>query len=301
MSSATWRALGTSVQLVVSDAAQLHDARRAVERVLDEVDRAASRFRDDSELRRLSPGKWSPVSPVFHRYLRAALNAAAETDGLVDPTVGNALIDLGYDRTFRLVTEDGPALTVAMRPAPGWRNVELEADRIFVPVGTQLDLGATAKGLAADIAAEDAATVAGPVLVSLGGDIAVAGDCPSGGWPILVTDTSDPDVVDADGQVILLPEGGLATSGTAARRWLRGGQLIHHLIDPRSGAPTSGPWRTVSVAAYSCLDANVASTAAVVLGAEAAGWLRQRSLSAILTRADGSWITTGGWPPRETS
>jgi thiamine biosynthesis lipoprotein len=101
--------------------------------------------------------------------------------------------------------------------------------------------------------------------------------------------------------VILLPEGGLATSGTAARRWLRGGQLIHHLIDPRSGAPTSGPWRTVSVAAYSCLDANVASTAAVVLGAEAAGWLRQRSLSAILTRADGSWITTGGWPPRETS
>jgi thiamine biosynthesis lipoprotein len=301
MSSATWRALGTSVQLVVSDAARLDDARRAVERVLDEVDRAASRFRDDSELRRLSPGTWSPVSPVFHRYLAAALDAAAETDGLVDPTVGNALIDLGYDRTFRLVTEDGPALTVAMRPAPGWRNVELEADRIFVPVGTQLDLGATAKGLAADIAAEDAASVAGPVLVSLGGDIAVAGDCPSGGWPILVTDTSDPDVVDADGQVILLPEGGLATSGTAARRWLRGGQLIHHLIDPRSGAPTSGPWRTVSVAAYSCLDANVASTAAVVLGAEAAGWLRQRSLSAILTRADGSWITTGGWPPRETS
>jgi thiamine biosynthesis lipoprotein len=301
MSSATWRALGTSVQLVVSDPRHFDDGRRAVERVLEDVDRAASRFRDDSELRRLTPGEWTPVSPVFHRYLEAALHAADETDGLVDPTVGNALIDLGYDRTFRLVTEDGPALTVAMRPAPGWRNVLLEPDRVFVPVGTQLDLGATAKGLAADIAAEQAAALAGPVLVSLGGDIAVAGESPAGGWPILVTDTSDPDVVEADGQVILLPEGGLATSGTAARRWLRGGQLIHHLIDPRSGAPTTGPWRTVSVAAYSCLDANIASTAAVVLGADAASWLRRRSLSAILTRADGSWITTGGWPPRETS
>jgi thiamine biosynthesis lipoprotein len=143
--------------------------------------------------------------------------------------------------------------------------------------------------------------VAGSVLVSLGGDIAVAGDCPPGGWPILITDNADPDLVADGGQVILLPEGGLATSGTSARRWQRGGQLIHHLIDPRSGTPTSGPWQTASVAAYSCLDANIASTAAVVLGNDAASWLRQRSLSAILTRADGSWITTGGWPPRETS
>ncbi|MDT7546111.1 MAG: FAD:protein transferase [Actinomycetota bacterium] len=301
MSSAAWRALGTSVQLVVGDPEQLPAARAAVARVLDEVDRAASRFRDDSELRRLSPGRWNPISPVLHRYLSAALAAAQDTDGLVDPTVGNALVDLGYDRTFRLVTEDGPAITVAMRPAPGWQSVLLEPDRVLVPEGILLDLGATAKGLAADIAAEQAAAVAGSVLVSLGGDIAVAGDCPPGGWPILITDNADPDLIADGGQVILLPEGGLATSGTSARRWQRGGQLIHHLIDPRSGTPTSGPWQTASVAAYSCLDANIASTAAVVLGNDAASWLRQRSLSAILTRADGSWITTGGWPPRETS
>jgi thiamine biosynthesis lipoprotein ApbE len=300
MSSATWRAIGTSVQLVVRDPAGLAAARQAVEETINEVDLAASRFRDDSELRRLTPGAWTSISPVFHLYLKTALAAAAQTDGLVDPTVGRSLIDLGYDRTFRLVTADGPALTVATRPAPGWTTVQLEEDRVLVPEGTHLDLGATAKGLAADLAAERAVAVAGPVLVSLGGDIAVAGEAPDDGWPVLVTDTADPDATDATGQVVLMSVGGLATSGTAARRWQRGGQLIHHLIDPRSGAPTSGPWRTVSVVARSCVDANVASTAAMVLGAEATTWLRDRSLSAILTRADGGWITTGGWPPRET-
>jgi thiamine biosynthesis lipoprotein len=302
MSTATWRALGTSVQLVVADpdADALAAARRAVEQVLDEVDLAASRFREDSELRQLVPGAWTPISPVFHLYLRAALDAAEQTDGLVDPTVGNSLIELGYDRTFRLVTADGPALTVAMRPAPGWSNVELEEDRVLVPEGTQLDLGATAKGLAADLAAEQAEAVAGSVLVSLGGDIAIAGTAPGDGWPVLVSDTADPDGTDATGQVILLSVGGIATSGTSARRWQRGGSLIHHLIDPRTGAPTAGPWQTVTVAADSCLNANVASTASMVLGSEATRWLRDRSLSAILTRADGDWVTTGGWPPRET-
>jgi thiamine biosynthesis lipoprotein len=232
--------------------------------------------------------------------LRAALGAAAETGGLVDPTVGNSLIELGYDRTFRLVTADGPALTVTTRPAPGWSTIALEEDRVLVPPGTSLDLGATAKGLAADLAAERAEAVAGPVLVSLGGDMAVAGKAPGDGWPVLVADTADPDATDSSGQVVLLSVGGLATSGTAARRWQRGGSLIHHLIDPRTGAPTAGPWQTISVTAGSCLEANVASTAAMVLGSEATRWLRDRSLSAILTRADGDWVTTGGWPPRET-
>lgn len=301
MASATWRALGTSVQLVVRDPQGLPSARTAVEQVLDEVDRAASRFRPDSELARLVPDAWTPVSPVLHRYLRAALDVAAWTDGLVDPTVGRSLVDLGYDRTFRLVSQDGPALTVAVRAAPGWQHVTLEPDRVLVPRGTQLDLGATAKGLAADLAAEAAHAAAGPVLVSLGGDIAVAGEPPHGGWPVLVSDTADPDHPDTGGQVVLLAWGGLATSGTATRRWRRGGSLVHHLIDPRTGAPTAGPWQTVSVLADSCLLANGASTAAMVLEDRAAAWLRERAFSARLVSDGGQVTTTGNWPTEEIS
>lgn len=301
LAAAAWRALGTSVQLVVTDPGRLAAARAAVEVVLDEVDAAASRFRADSELSRLRAGEWTPVSPVLHRYLRAALDAAAETDGLVDPTVGRSLVDLGYDRTFRLVSPEGPALTVGVRAAPGWQHVQLEDHRVLVPRGTQLDLGATAKGLAADLAAERAAAVADGVLVSLGGDLAVAGRAPDTGWPVLVSDTADPDLPDTGGQVVLLAWGGLATSGTAARRWRRGGSLVHHIVDPRTGAPTAGPWRTVSVLADSCLHANAASTAAMVRGADAPRWLRERGFSARLVRTDGTCTTTGDWPTEETS
>jgi thiamine biosynthesis lipoprotein ApbE len=301
LAAATWRALGTSVQLVVTEPARLAAARAAVESVLDEVDAAASRFRADSELSRLRHGEWTPVSPVLHQYLRAALDAAAWSDGLVDPTVGRSLVALGYDRTFRLVSPEGPAVTVAVRAAPGWQHVHLEDDGVLVPRGTQLDLGATAKGLAADLAADSAAAVAAGVLVSLGGDLAVGGAPPDGGWPVLVSDTADPDAPRVGGQVVLLAWGGLATSGTAARRWRRGGTLVHHLIDPRTGAPTAGPWRTVSVLADSCLHANAASTAAVVRGADAPQWLRERGFSARLVHTDGTSTTTGDWPTEELS
>jgi thiamine biosynthesis lipoprotein len=295
MTSATWRAIGTSVQLVVAGDA-LEEARHAVEQVIAEVDLAVSRFREDSELSQLPQGQWAPISPLLHQYLSAALYAAEWTDGLVDPTVGAALVDLGYDRTFRLVPQDGPALTVAVRPAPGWSHVQLEEDRAFVPRGTSLDLGATAKGLASDLAAARASAVAGSVLVSLGGDVSIAGPAPEGGWPVLVGDTADPDVVESAGQVVVLVSGGLATSGTAARRWRRGGHLVHHLVDPRSGLPTAGPWRTVSVVADTCLTANTASTAAMVLGEKAPAWLRERQFSARLAADDGSCTTTCDWP-----
>jgi thiamine biosynthesis lipoprotein len=300
MTSATWRAIGTSVQLVVAGDA-LEDARSAVEQVIAEVDLAVSRFREDSELSRLRQGDWSPVSPVLHEYLSAALYAAEWTGGLVDPTVGASLVDLGYDRTFRHVPQDGPALTVAVRPAPGWAHVRLEDDRVFVPRGTSLDLGATAKGLASDLAATRASVVAGSVLVSLGGDVSIAGEAPDGGWPVLVGDTADPESTDTAGQVVVLVSGGLATSGTAARRWRRGGHLVHHLIDPRTGLPTAGPWRTVSVVADTCLHANTASTAAMVLGDGARSWLRERQFSARLVREDGSSTTTCDWPTEETA
>jgi len=299
---ADWVALGTSAHVVVSDPASLAPAREVVERLLAAVDLAASRFRPDSELSGLNraAGEWVAISPLFAQLLRVGRDAAEWSDGLVDPTVGAALIELGYDRTFALVQPDGPPLTFTARAVPGWRQLEVddEAQRARVSLGVQIDLGATAKALAADLSATAVAEAAGcGVLVSLGGDIAVAGPAPSGGWPVDVSDLSDPDLsADVPGQIVALHAGGLATSSTRARRWRRGGSVLHHLVDPRSGLPAAGPWRTVSVAAATCVQANVASTAAMILGAPAPGWLGHRHVAARLVAHDGTLTHIGGWP-----
>ncbi|MCW2673415.1 MAG: thiamine biosynthesis protein [Frankiales bacterium] len=291
LQSAAWRALGTGVQLVVTD--HLDDARAAVEQVLADVDLAASRFREDSEISRLPIGQWTTVSPLLARLLTVARDAAEWTDGLVDPTVGTSLRDLGYDRTYTTIVQGTP-LTVVRRPV-GWRALEVDGDRVRAPEG--LDLGATAKAVAADLCAAAAGAVSAAALVGLGGDLATAGDR---SWPVLVRDTSDYDETDEDGQVVDLT-GALATSGTRARHWNRGGRLVHHLLDPRTGLPTEGPWQTVSVVAATCALANTASTAAIVAGEPAEQWLRERGFSARLVNDDGTVTTVGDWPAEEGS
>jgi thiamine biosynthesis lipoprotein ApbE len=229
-----------------------------------------------------------------------ARHAAESTDGLVDPTVGTALIDPGYDRTFTQVPPNGPPLKLRVHTVPDWRQLEVDdvGERARVPRGVRIDLGATAKALAADLCAAAVARVLGcGALVSLGGDIAVAGDAPSGGWSVNVTDRSDLDLpVGGDMQAIAVHSGGLATSSTSARKWRRGGSLLHHLIDPRSGLPATGPWRTVSVAASTCVAANTASTAAIIVGANAPNWLAVRGFSARLVAHDGTVTLVGQWP-----
>ncbi|MBV9098697.1 MAG: FAD:protein FMN transferase [Frankiaceae bacterium] len=307
-STSDWPALGTFAQLVVTDPVAVPAARAAVERVLADIDLAASRFRADSELSRLnaSAGSWASVSPLLARALRVALDAAAWTDGVVDPTVGDALVRLGYDRTFADVAPVAGALRVVATPAPGWRGVELDDAglRARVPAGTRLDLGATAKALASDLAAAAAAEATGcGVLVNLGGDIAVAGEPPPDGWPVAIEDVTDLSLPAADADpahVVVIRDGGLATSSTRARRWRRGGVELHHLLDPRSGLPAAGPWRTVSVVASTCVLANTASTAAVILGDDAPGWLRERGFHARLIGTGGSCVYVNDWPQEST-
>jgi FAD:protein FMN transferase len=182
---------------------------------------------------------------------------------------------------------------------PGWRQVRLEDRILTVPDGVQLDLGATAKGWAADRSATRIADRTGcGVLVSLGGDIAVAGHAPEGGWRIRVQDvTGEPgDPADGPYALIAIRDGGLATSSTKARRWQRGGDVLHHILDPRTGLPAEPVWRTVSVAAGTCADANAASTAAVIRGRAALGWLARLGLPARLVDATGVVFTVAGWP-----
>ncbi len=162
-----------------------------------------------------------------------------------------------------------------------------------VPDGVLLDLGATAKAFAADRAAARAHDAVGmPVLVSLCGDIAVAGTREGEPWLILVVERPE----ETDGPLVDLHDGGLATSTTRARRWVRSGRPMHHLLDPVTGLPVREIWRTVTVAAATCLDANIASTATVVKGTRGLAWLASTGLPARLVAADGTVETIGGWP-----
>jgi FAD:protein FMN transferase len=303
----TWRVFGTTAVLLVTAPEALEQARRLADSELAAVDLACSRFRPDSELTELNAanGAARTVSAVFADLIAAALRAARLTDGDVDPTCGQALVDLGYDRDFAEVqaasSAESPLVTVPSRPVAGWRSVELDPAilRAALRHGAQLDLGATAKAWAADRCAELIAAELGcGVLVSLGGDISVAGPPPADGWRVRVTD-DHAAAADAPGQTVTITEGGLATSSTTVRTWTTQGHQVHHIIDPATGESAQSPWRTVSVAAGSCVDANTASTAAIIRGEAALPWLRDSGLPARLVRADGTAQTTAGWPSED--
>lgn len=299
IASTSLRALGTTALVAVTDGAALAEAGRLLREGLDAVDRACSRFRDDSELSAVNraAGRETPVGPLLAEAIAVALRAAELTGGHVDPTVGRALFEAGYDRDFSLVPGERPAVRVRVAPVPGWRTVRLDraAGTVRLPAGVALDLGATAKALAADRLAEEIhrATGAG-VLVGLGGDIAVAGEVPAGGWPVRVAE--DHRDASGAGETVALRGGGLATSSTTVRRWRAGGRERHHVIDPRRGRPAAAAWRTVSVAAATCVEANTASTAAIVRGRGADAWLARCGLPARLVAADGRVARVGGWP-----
>jgi thiamine biosynthesis lipoprotein len=239
------------------------------------------------------------IGPYLLAALEVALTAAAATGGAVDPSVGRALRLAGYDRTFSLVRlRDGRLVHLSSAPGGAWCRIEIDRERgtARIPAGVELDLGATAKALAADRAARAAAeATADGVLVSLGGDVAVAGDPPDSGWSVGIADDHAAPFP-ADGPAVAVQSGGLATSGTCVRNWATASGRAHHIIDPRTGAPADTPWRTVSVAAASCVDANTASTAAMVFGEEAPNWLAQRRLPARLVGNDGCVVCVAGWP-----
>ncbi|HUZ69604.1 MAG TPA: FAD:protein FMN transferase [Candidatus Saccharimonadales bacterium] len=297
-------AFGTLMQVVVTDPDHLESATSAVERVVDTIDRTCSRFRDDSELSILlaSPGRHeSTVSEMLGRAIACALRAAELTDGAVDPTVGGAVRNAGYTVDFGALAPDGAPIPLTIHPVPGWRRITYApATRaVEIPAGIEVDLGATAKALASDLAAAAASDAlgGGGVLVSLGGDVAVAGMPPDDGWHVQIAENSQAPIT-RDGETIAIHSGGVATSSTTVRRWRRGGVELHHIIDPATGLPAIGPWRTVSVVAGNCVDANIAATAAIVRGFAAMAWLETAGLPARLVDRSGDVRRVGGWPPR---
>ncbi|MCU1645710.1 MAG: FAD:protein transferase [Nocardia sp.] len=294
---ADWSVWGTTARLVVTDPDSLPAARKLVCEHLIAVDLACSRFRADSEISQLAAhgGGRFPVSELCAEYLRAALTVAAQTAGDVDPTVGAALVELGYDRDWELIagSDTGAPVPLTITRRADWTQVTLNERIVTMPAGVQLDLGATAKAVAADRCARLVTEQLGcGVLVGLGGDIATAGPAPASGWQILVQD----DAGEPACQVRLPAGAALATSSTLRRRWWRGGLPVHHIVDPRTGVAAETCWRTVTVAAETCLTANAASTASIVRGRDALGGLRRSGLPARLVDRTGRVVTLGAWP-----
>ena len=297
----SFAALGTTALVALDDPAGRDEAEALLHRHLDDIDRACSRFRDDSELTRLNRAAGRPVevSPLLMEAILTGLRSATLTDGDLDPTVGNSMRDLGYDRDFTLL--DGAPSGPAPRPGPvaGWRTLRIDRARrtVALPAGASLDLGATAKAFAADRAARAIHEATGTgTLVSLGGDIALAGPAPAQGWAVRVTDDHRAAEDEGEGETLAIHAGGLATSSTTVRRWRSGDAVRHHVVDPRLGVPAAEVGRTVSVAAATCVDANIASTASIVRGGRAPRWLAGMGLPARLVTVSGEVVRVGGWP-----
>lgn len=294
-----FRAMNTDVGVWLwSDSALAETHLARAQATFAQVEAELSRFRPNSGLSRLNAaanGRPQPVSPLLQTVLAAALHAAEDSDGLFDPTILAALQQAGYDRSFDLLVagpDDGAPAAVQPAASHGWRQVRLDgtAGTVQLPAGLGIDLGGIGKGWTVDQVAQELAPW-GAALVDAGGDIRAT--APPGGepWPVAVQDPFDDS---RDLLVISLAGGAMATSSVGRRRWLVGGQAMHHLIDPRTGRPAESDLHTVTVLAPTAVEAEIAAKVALMLGRDGARrLLDRRSLPAILVGADRQWEMTG--------
>lgn len=297
---ATFRAISSVHTIVATDPTAAAPAARVAQDYLAALDQAVSRFRPDSEVSLLAArARRGPasafVSPIFADHLQTALRMARATGGLVDPTIGAAVVASGYDADIDAVrARRFPHPDTRRAAVPGWGSVHFSAAtrRVTVRRGTLLDLGATAKAYAADVlAALLPAPLPGGFLVDLGGDIAIAGETPPAGWQIGIEDARGQilQVVASTGQAV-------ATSSTQLRRWTSTSGERHHIVDPRTGLTAGATWAQVTCTAPTAVEANAAATAAIVLGPDAPAWLERQGFAARLDSVDGRTVMTPGWP-----
>jgi thiamine biosynthesis lipoprotein len=274
-----FHAMGTEIELLV-DADEPTAAFLASEAEFHRLEAILSRFRPDSELSRLNAAGELRAGPDLVHVVELALGAREHTGGRFDPTVHDALVAAGYDRSFEHVAREGTGTGTAVRCGGA---VSVDRDRISLEPGVRLDLGGIGKGYASELAATVLAT-AGPCLVNAGGDVAIRG----GSWPV--------GVETADGSLTLeLGSGALATSGRDRRRWRRDGRELHHLIDPDTGVPAETDLLRVTVVATSAVEAEVWAKALFLAGEdEAAAEADALGMPALLVTADGRTRLAGG-------
>lgn len=289
----TWGVSGT---LVVDNENYATLAEETLWRWIAAGDCAVNRFLATSELNSINANPWGTdeVSEEFIAFFDAALESYDVSEGLCTPTVLDALEAWGYDADIDDVQRDGRSEPLSVSPAPSFLSVALDrSTRRLSPNGVRLDFGASAKAFVADQVAREVGRHT-PVLVELGGDVAVGGAVRP--WSVGVAENGE-----HIGAPIGITSGGVATSSTLVRNWSTGTGRAHHIIDPRIGAPVISPWRTVSVAADSCLTANALSTASLLWGEEALYCVTQAGWAARFVDHDGKVLCVGGWPQEVAS
>ena len=293
--SLAFAAMGTQVE-VHAEIRALAPAVRLMHQVFLTWETSLSRFRPASELSRLNAAAGRPfaASELLYKVVAHAVAWAQATEGSFDPAMLRQIEQLGYDRTFTAV----PRVAADMAPAAGvrqggsWRSIAMEPGQrlITLPEGVGLDLGGIAKGMAVDAALAALARHSVPcVLVNAGGDLAVLGRPPGlDGWPVGVPGLRHP---------IVLREGAVATSGTSRRRWLQGGEVRHHLLDPATGLPAREEIARVTVVAANCEAADVAATTAFVRGVDAGRvFLAREGMAGLFVTSCGMRLPAGSWP-----
>jgi len=268
-----FEAMGCEIVVGGATRAELQE----IERLFRDRERVFSRFEPESELNWVNraSGRFVGVSKLFADTLATALCVAEETEGIVDPTLGAALLAAGYTRDFARLADDVRPTGTPTRGA--WRSVSLIHRHVRVPAGVRLDLNGVVKALAVDDAL---GFLSGEGFVSAGGDLAVRGEF---------------NVLLPDGETVLLRRGGLATSGSTKRRWLRAGEVQHHLIDASCGRPSDSSWEQVTACGANCLAADVAAKAGFLLGKRGPGWLDLRGIPARFLMAAGEVRLNAVW------
>lgn len=268
----------------------------------EEVEAELSRFRSSSGLSRLNAAAGQgpqPVSPLLWTVLTHALDAARRTRGMFDPTLLDQLRAAGYDRSFELLGGANRSATASGNSAWGWHCIHLDeaSGLVELPAGYAIDLGGIAKGWTVDRVAVSLARH-GPVLVDAGGDIRAIGAPGGEPWPVAIEDPFDET---SDCAILALADSAVATSSIGRRRWQSGGQIMHHLIDPRTGQPSDSDLHTVTVIAETTEVAEVAAKTVLMLGARAgAAWLAQQDLRGLLFDRNGQEHHVGNLPIYET-
>jgi thiamine biosynthesis lipoprotein len=292
----SFAALGSQVEVGVTRSDLLAEVSAHVRAQVELVEQSFSRFRSDSELSDIEQRAGQPTrcSPLFGELLQLACWAAASTDGWFDPTIRDALEAAGYDRDFSAVERNGPGPARSAAPAGRWRAIHYDSATrlVTLPSGLRLDFGGIGKGFAVDLALRTLPALDAGVLVSAGGDLAISGPPPEGGWRCGIAPTPDSPAE----TTVALWRGALATSGLGRRQWTRAGQAMHHLIDPRTGQPGVSPWRCVSVAASGCLAAEVAAKVGWLRGYAGPAWLHGQGLPGRFQALTGRVVTTERWP-----
>ncbi len=290
MQQIEFRAMGSHMSAALDVDAQRATKLNQVSAWFEDWEQHLSRFRSDSELNELNrhAGQWMRVSSILWEVTQFAIKAARWSDGLVSPTLLNAIEAAGYDRSFDAMTPIDETRSLTLAPDGQWRSIERHASNrsLKLPLNARLDFGGVAKGWAADRAARRL-SVYGPTLVNAGGDIALSGPMADGQpWPIGVINPFEPD---QQLDLVLVPQGGIATSGRDYRRWKRNGVWQHHIIDPRTGLPAQTDVLSATVVAPSTYEAEVAAKIVLISGSEQGlDWIEAHTaFAALIVLEDG--------------